>query len=101
MYRILSLILLAGLTSTVLAEGAAEAEPINVPPKGFTALFNGKNLEGWQINVDMARRKKLSPEAYEKEVKERTEKFLKHWVVKDGVIEYDGKGQSLQTAKDY
>src|SRR5262249_1775796 len=29
------------------------------------------------------------------------EKVLPHWTVKDGVLTYDGKGDSLQTVKDY
>ena len=28
----------------------------NKPPEGFTALFNGKNLDGWQGNIDMRQR---------------------------------------------
>src|SRR6516162_1951511 len=28
-------------------------------------------------------------------------KALKHWTVKDGIINYDGKDNNLQTAKDY
>jgi hypothetical protein len=91
--------LLAAAAWTASADEAKDK--LNTPPKGFTALFNGKNLDGWQIAVDMGERKKLSKEEYEKTVKERNEKFLKHWAVKDGVIEYDGKGRSLQTAKDY
>ena len=73
----------------------------NNPPKGFTALFNGKDLTGWQGLVPINKRKKMSKEEYEDAVKKATEKALKHWTVKDGIINYDGKDNNLQTAKDY
>jgi hypothetical protein len=73
----------------------------NTPPPGFTALFNGKDLAGWQGLVELPQRAKLSPEQLAQKQKEANEKFLPHWTVKAGVLHYDGKGNSLQTAKDY
>ncbi len=73
----------------------------NTPPPGFTALFNGKDLTNWQGLVELPQRKKLSPEDLAKKQKEANEKYLPHWTVEDGILIYDGKGQSLQTAKDY
>jgi hypothetical protein len=73
----------------------------NMPPSGFTALFNGKDLTDWQGLVAINKRKKMSKEQYEDTVKKATEKAMKHWTVKDGVIHYDGKDNNLQTAKDY
>lgn len=99
----LAALLAAALTASAF-DDKDKPEPkqkLNDPPKGFTALFNGKNLDGWQIAVDMKERKKLDKEQMEKTIKARNEKHMKHWVVKEGVIEYDGKGASLQTAKDY
>src|SRR3954468_20446651 len=75
--------------------------PDNKPPKGFKALFNGKDLTGWKGVVELPQRSKLSPEELEQKQKDANEKFLPHWTVRDGVLHYDGKGQSLQTAKDY
>ncbi len=49
------------------------------PPKGFAALFNGKDFSGWKLS----------------------EQNAEHWKVIDGTIVYDGKGKSLPTAKDY
>ena len=72
----------------------------NTPPEGFTALFNGKDLTGWQGLVELPKRDK-DPEKYAAQIKAANEKFLPHWTVKDGVLQYDGKGQSLQTVKDY
>lgn len=76
-------------------------EKDNVPPKGFTALFNGKDLSGWQGLIELPTRDKMSPDERKKAQKEANDKYLPHWKVKDGVIHYDGKGQSLQTVKDY
>ena len=72
----------------------------NTPPEGFTALFNGKDLTGWQGLVELPQRDK-DPEKYAAQIKAANDKFLPHWSVKDGVIQYDGRGQSLQTVKDY
>ncbi len=72
----------------------------NTPPEGFTALFNGKDLTGWQGLVEFPQRSK-DPEKYAAQIKAANDKYLPHWSVKDGVIQYDGKGQSLQTVKDY
>lgn len=45
----------------------------NLPPPGFTALFNGKDLAGWTEGG----------------------KPPVHWTVQDGVLAYDGKGKDL------
>jgi hypothetical protein len=72
-----------------------------MPPPGFKALFNGKDLSGWQGLVELPDRAKLTPEQLAKKQEEANRKYLPHWKVVDGVLTYDGKGQSLQTAKDY
>jgi hypothetical protein len=73
----------------------------NKPPEGFTALFNGKDLTGWQGLVELPDRAKLTPQQLAKKQEEANKKYLPHWKVVDGVLTYDGKGQSLQTVKDY
>lgn len=67
---------LPALTVLALATGIARAAE---PPPGFTALFNGKDLSGWRSEGDAASR----------------------WQVKDGVIDYDGKGKDLWTEREY
>ncbi|WP_439621570.1 3-keto-disaccharide hydrolase [Gemmata sp.] len=80
----------------------AADEPAPAPPKGFVALFNGKDLDGWQGNIDMKQRATLAKERQDELLKLRTKYALEHWTVKDGVIHCDGKGGiSLQTVKDY
>ena len=66
----------------------------NTPPPGFKALFNGKDLQGWQGLVELPQRAKLTKEEFEVKQKEANEKYLPHWTVRDGVLYYDGKGQS-------
>jgi hypothetical protein len=74
----------------------------NKPPEGFTALFDGKTLDGWQGNLDMKQRATLPKEKQEEIVKQRTSEMKKYWSVKDGVIHLNAKGGiSLQTVKDY
>jgi hypothetical protein len=90
------MMLLAILLSTTIS-----AAQNNTPPPGFVALFNGKDLSGWQGLVELPQRTKLTPEELKKAQQEANEKYLPHWTVSDGVLNYDGKGQSLQTAKDY
>lgn len=88
-------------TTSMLGGAVAFAQEDNKPPKGFSALFNGKDLTNWQGLVEIKERDKLTPEQLAAKQKEANEKYLPHWTVKDGVLHYDGKGQSLQTAKDY
>jgi hypothetical protein len=99
--------LLVGLAGLAAAERekappAKEKAPDNVPPPGFTALFNGKDLTNWQGLVELPKRKKLSPEQLQAAIKKANARVLPHWTVtRDGVLFYDGKGNSLQTVKDY
>ena len=73
----------------------------NVAPDGFAHLFNGKNLTAWKGLVELPDRTKLKPEELDKKQEEANQKFLPHWTVKDGLLHYDGKGNSLQTVYDY
>jgi hypothetical protein len=91
---------LAGLT--VLADEAVKKEdPLNTPPAGFKLLFNGKDLTGWQSVITMKERRNLTKEQIDKKLVEDNKKNLPHWTVKDGILTYDGKGDSLQTVEDY
>ena len=89
------------LTGLSLLGSLAAAAQNNTPPPAFKALFNGKDLTGWQGLVEFPQRAKLTKEELAAKQQEANEKFLPHWTVVDGVLHYDGKGQSLQTARDY
>jgi hypothetical protein len=100
MNRLLTASLLtAALALPAVADDKTGAHD-NHPPEGFTALFNGKDLTNWKGNVPINQRKG-TPEEMERRQKAADEKTLPHWKVVDGVLTYDGKGDSLQTAKDY
>ncbi len=72
--------LLIVLALALLSFPARGGDALRQPPAGFTTLFNGKNLDGW--NVD--------------------EKQATAWKVEDGTIHYVGKGgKNLATTKDY
>ena len=99
-----ALIGLAGLlvlNPSLRADDQKAGPDDNKPPEGFKLLFNGKDLTGWQGLVELPERSKLSPEQLAEKQKEANDKFLPHWTVKDSILLYDGRGQSLQTAKDY
>ena len=64
------------------------AEPAdNTPPEGFTALFNGKDLTGWEGKGSA----KAKPAAGWEE----------HWKVVDGVIQFDGQQTHLWTKQSF
>jgi len=74
----------------------------NEPPKGFTALFNGKDLSGWKgLVANPPKRAAMSPEELAEAQKAADEAMREHWQVVDGVLVFDGKGKSLCTVKDY
>ncbi len=83
-----------------------QKEKDNSPPKGFKALFNGRNLNGWKgllkdPNDNPIKRAALTPEQLAAAQKEADENMLAHWKVEDGALAFDGKGRSLCTTKDY
>lgn len=90
--------LLAGLVAGEPRLRAAD----NVPPEGFVALFNGSDLSGWKGLVgNPLTRAKMTPAELAGAQAEADEKMRAHWSVADGVLQYDGKGDSLCTARDY
>jgi len=92
----------ATLLPFVTAPAAAED---NTPPKGFRALFNGKDLEGWKGLVSPDKgppgRAKMTPDELEKAQAVADKRMRDHWKVIDGALEFDGKGDSLCTAEDF
>lgn len=98
-----------------LAAVARGEEKLNVPPEGFTALFNGQDLTGWKgiplkqsprdpsrlTPMSMPERRSASPEELAKAQKLGDEAMRAHWSAQDGILVFDGKGHNLCTAKDY
>src|SRR5262245_34868870 len=74
----------------------------NVTPTEFTALFNGKDVAGWKgLVADPPKRARLTPEELAQAQAKADEKMRAHWSVDEGVLVFDGAGDSLCTAKDY
>ncbi len=97
--------LLAGLVALALPALAIAAEP--TPPKGFTALFNGKdftNFRGWAIHekggnpLDIA---KLTPDERQKKFDAWTLDLKKNWTIDNGELVNKGTGAYLATEKDF
>ena len=106
----LAISLLCGLVaSPVVAEQ-------NVPPAGFTALFNGRDLSGWYGwgTQDPAEFRRMTPEQqadYKRKSIEgglldpsgvdKGEQLNAHWKVENGELVNDGTGLYLTTDRDY
>ncbi len=70
--------------------------------EGFVPLFNGTDLSGWKGLVgDPVKRAKMTSEELEKAQVLADEGMHVHWRVEDGVLVFDGRGESLCTSKDY
>lgn len=70
--------------------------------EGFEPLFNQKDLYGWKGLVgDPVKRARMSQEELATAQKKADEIMRQHWQVIDGVLTFDGHGESLCTAKDY
>jgi hypothetical protein len=100
----------AGLVTIVvlLSMTAAQAaqQPLNQPPKGFVALFNGKDLTGWEGLLKSPydspdKRAALAPDERARLQQEADENMRAHWKAENGILVFDGKGRSLCTVKDY
>jgi hypothetical protein len=81
---------------------ACAQAPSNVPPPGFTALFNGKDLAGWKGLVgNPISRARMSPEQLAEAQRKADAELARHWKVEDGQIVNDGSGPHLCTVDQY
>jgi len=90
---------LAAVLATPLATPAATPQP----PKGFVALFNGKDLAGWHGMPHQDPYKLAAmPEAERKALLKRWDEDAKqHWSVQNGELVNDGHGAYATTDKEY
>ena len=95
--------MLLALVAVAFGAVSAHAESHNVPPEGFVALFNGRDLEGWRggSTENPLNRLKLDPKERAEKDKASIEDIHKHWTVENGELVNDGKGLYLTTDKDY
>ncbi len=82
---------------------AAVTPPLNVPPAGYSALFNGRDLEGWygQRDINPYQLWELDDEERARMRDEDQENMRQHWHVENGEIINDGSGVFLSTEQDY
>jgi len=76
---------------------------LNQPPEGFTALFNGKNLDGWWgLKTEDPRKWMALPKnKLGEKLQASLEDIRKHWRVENGILINDGKGLYLSTRKNF
>lgn len=73
------------------------------PPAGFTALFNGKDMNGWYGwgTKDPREQLAMTPEQLAEMKTKSLEDINAHWRVENGELVNDGKGLYLTTDKNY
>lgn len=83
--------------------GLAGAAPAQEPPKGFTAIFNGKDLTGWHGmgHFDPQKLWKMTEEERKAKREKSLEDVKKHWTVEKSELVNDGHGEYLTTDKEY
>lgn len=98
--RVQTLLLSAAVGLLALAAKGAE---LNVPPAGFTALFNGRDLAGWRGGDTFDHRQLLAMPAGQRaaQIGKWTETMKAHWSVQNGELVNDGEGAYATTEKDY
>jgi hypothetical protein len=95
--------LCAIVLSLSLAVTSGERTVHPQPPKGFTALFNGKDLTGWHgmPHFDPYKLAAMSEEQRRANVEKWTADAKKHWTVDKGELVNDGHGAYLTSDKDF
>jgi hypothetical protein len=86
-----------------VAPAKPKSKDDNTPPAGFTSLFNGSDLSGWKglAHKNANERRALKGTDLKEAQKTADQVMQDHWRVVEGILTYDGKGQSLCTTKDY
>ncbi len=90
-------------TLCTLPFGQINAQENNSPPAGFTALFNGENLDGWfgQKDTNPYGLTELSRLQRAEMMVADHANMQQHWRVEDGAIFNDGHGVFLSTENEY
>jgi hypothetical protein len=85
------------LTGLVPSSTARAAEP---PPKGFRAIFNGKDLTGW-YGLNPHSVVKLTGEKKKAALAQQRAEFAKYWKVENGELVNDGHGPYATTDEEF
>ena len=69
---------------------------------GFVPSFDGRSLAGWQgLVADPPSRARMTRDALAKAQAGADTRMREHWKASDGVLVFDGKGDSLCTTRDF
>ena len=96
-------IILTAATILILAPTSSIRAEHNVPPEGFVALFNGKDLAGWwgAKTEDPREYLALPPEKLAEKKAASLEDIRTHWSVQEGELVNDGAGLYLTTEENF
>jgi hypothetical protein len=91
------------VTALLSLPGATVRAQASDPPRGFVALFNGKDLSGWHgmPHFDPRKLAAMSEEDRTAKLARDTEDARKHWTVEDGELVNDGHGAYLTTDREF
>jgi 3-keto-disaccharide hydrolase len=108
-----TLSLAVGVATVLLLAVSTPAQTPRTPgvavgaiPKGFTALFNGKDLTGWHgwaihsKPAGLYALAELAPAERQKKIDEWTADAKQHWSVQNGELVNDGHGAYLATDRE-
>ena len=103
--RNLLLLSVASLAVAGFARPANRVQGVQPPgevPKGFTALFNGKDLSGWHgmPHFDPYKLAAMAADERKAQIENWTEDAKKHWTVQNGELVNDGHGAYLTTDEE-
>ncbi|NQV27783.1 MAG: DUF1080 domain-containing protein [Rhodopirellula sp.] len=86
--------------STILVPGRDSLATEPMPPQGFHAIFNGKDLTGWHgLNPHLSAR--LTGEKKAANLAAQRADFPKNWTVENGELVNDGHGPYATTDEEY
>ena len=92
-FRILCLSLLAAVVAS------AQAADVT-PPKGFRAIFNGRDLSGWYgLNPHSVAKQEGEKKAAT--LKQMRDEFASHWRIENGELVNDGTGPYATTDEEF
>ncbi len=92
----------ASLTDAAGKEGAEKIILERLRQGGFVPLFDGRSLDGWKgLVADPPARAKMTPPELATAQAAADQTMRAHWRAVDGVLVFDGKGESLCTKGDY
>jgi hypothetical protein len=92
------LLFLSAVLWLAMPAGSHADEP--TPPKGFRAIFNGRDLAGWH-GLNPHGVEKLTGEKKEANLAQQRADFPKNWTVENGELVNDGHGPYATTDEEF